>query len=369
MTVRVAVLVRTALVTTDVAEMLTDALSRAGATASCTTTETGALDERADVAILVGGGVEFGPLTPTLSQFRTRPRVALWCLEPIPPPGLGPKTVRRGLQMAALDDRLSLPRAGIGGPLRRLLPARLRSQIARARSRLGRGGPSLTGDDHQSGLRRLDQVAFRRLRWVTENVAAGAIDEVMATNVSAVETLAERGVFARQIPVGYHPWMGHDEGRPRDLEVVFLGRPIGERVDRLRDAGRRLQERGVDLTVPDPVWASAERAALLNRTKVLLNLRNNTWHAELLRFVLGMACGAAVVSETPLPSTAPFIPGRHFHSATPEDLPELVTWLLTDEGERRRTTSAARDLITTSVTMDAVAKGLLDRFESRHHAP
>ncbi|MGQ0802728.1 MAG: glycosyltransferase family protein [Actinomycetota bacterium] len=349
---------RTVLITTEIAQMLADSLEHLGAHA-WVVRERDHATPTPEVLVIVGAGPEFGSLERLLSSWPKRPFTILWALEPFPPPDLPEDTVRRGQRMAEVDARLRLPENRLGVTLRHILPNGLRERASRLRARLTAGSGALIDRGHQAAPGRIDRHAFRRLRWVTRNVQAGSIGHVMVTNTNAVRILADHGIHATRAPVGYHRWMGGDLSRARDIDVAFLGNPAGARAGRLATIKEELAQLGIALTVPLPIWERSERTAFLSRTRVLVNLRSNSWHPELERFVLAAANGALVVSEAPIPATEPFVNATHFVAVPANEIPDTVAHYIDHENERRAIADNAHELVTTEVTMAAVAHRVL----------
>ena len=110
------------------------------------------------------------------------------------------------------------------------------------------------------------------------------------------EFLAERGISAHWVPLGYDASRGYDMGLPRDIGVLFLGTL---NVPRRRQILERLRSRGVNLAVmgspSDPACWGENRTRLLNRTKILLNLARSPGQLPDTRRILGMANRALVI--------------------------------------------------------------------------
>ena len=156
--------------------------------------------------------------------------------------------------------------------------------------------------------------------------------------------------------------MGRAEGLDRDIDALFLGsvgsaRP--ERTARLGELRAALDERGIRLHVSDGDYFGEARARLLNRSKVIVNLRSNSWHPELVRFVLAAMCGTAIVSDLPGTDTDPFVSGRHFVAVEGDELANAITELVLDDARRSVLTLEALQLVQTELTMAHVAQEFL----------
>ena len=141
--------------------------------------------------------------------------------------------------------------------------------------------------------------------------------------------------------------------------AVDASRPTRGRV--LEELRRELVALDLDLVVPSEPVFGAKRSELLNRSKTILNLRSNTWHPELVRFVLAAACGTAIVTDPPASFTEPFVEGEHFLMAEIPDLAEVLHELSRNEPRRAHIARNATELVTRDLTMTAVARRMLER--------
>jgi hypothetical protein len=239
-----------------------------------------------------------------------RPPVVLWHTEPLPLPAaagsaLAPRHVRELLKIA-------LRHPGVTDPI--------------------------------SNARMLDRLLER-----------GLPDVLVVSTHERKLYLAERGVEAAFVPLGYHVSHGRDLGLERDLDVLFLGAPVPRRKRILR----ALRRRGVEVVEAggwgDERYWGEPRTRLLNRTKILLNVPRHAGLLSGLRMVLGMANKALVVAE-PIFDPRPYEPGTHFVSAPIEELPAAIEAALADEAGRRRITEAAHRFVTEELRFeDSVA--------------
>jgi Glycosyl transferases group 1 len=98
---------------------------------------------------------------------------------------------------------------------------------------------------------------------------------------------------------------------------------------------------------------------LLNRSKVIVNLRSNGWHPELVRFVLAAACGTAIVSDLPANNSAPFVVGRDFLAVGDELLAAAIAEQVRNDDSRSALASSATALVHTELTMSRAAAAFL----------
>lgn len=249
-----------------------------------------------------------------------RPAVIVWHTEPLPMPAAAglprePLTAREVVKIALRDRRVN---------------------------------------DHASNGRYLRELAGEGIVTVFA-VATGAYQAY----------LAEHGVPAELVPLGYDP----DDGRllhlERDIDVLFLG---DYRIRRRRHILRQLQREGIDLLVlgsnsaSEGYWGES-RTELLNRTKILLNLPRLQGHLPDIRLIVAMADGALVVSE-PMYLPAPYVPGTHYVESPAEELAATVRRYLAEEEERRRITDAAHAFVTHGLTLEGTFARLLELAEA-----
>src|SRR6202158_4555961 len=195
-------------------------------------------------------------------------------------------------------------------------------------------------------------------------------DLLIVPSTGWTEFLAEGGITAHWSPFAYEPSYGRDLGLSRDIDVLFLG---ALDIPRRRRIIRRLRRAGTNLVVmgswSDPSCWGDSRTRLLNRTKILLNLARYPGELAGQRLALGMANKALVISE-PIYSPAPYVAGKHYVSASVEELPQAITYYLTHDAERERIVAEAHRFFTEEMTAtDSVARVLTlisehERFSS-----
>jgi hypothetical protein len=209
---------------------------------------------------------------------------------------------------------------------------------------------------------------YTNARCLRRLAARGLLDVLAVTNRARQEYLAERGIEAAWVPLGYDAeHYGNDLGGGRDLDVLYLG---ARDIPRRERALRRLRRRGVRIEVAgdyqNPAYWDAPRTQLLNRTKILLNLLRFPHDLTDSRLLLGMANRTLVISE-PIYRPDPFVPGVHFVEATIEDMPHAIARYLTDATARARIVDAAYAFVTEELTLARSAARMLELVE-RHRA-
>lgn len=140
--------------------------------------------------------------------------------------------------------------------------------------------------------------------------------------------------------------------RERDIDVLWIGTRRTRRRSRLLDrVTGELSARGRNVYVVDgvnhpPVYHQ-ERAALLRRAKVTLNLLP-TWDDSALayRWPLVAAHRSLLVTEESLPHAPEYRPGEHYVSAGAEDLVTMVCHYLDHPHEREPIVERAYEAVT-----------------------
>jgi hypothetical protein len=316
-----------------------------------------------DVLFLAGMCRRIDGLSLLLRERRGKKPVTVhWQLEPLPPAELSPAGERLGLRAAAFDwermpaaTRRRLDRVmPFGNNLFRLV----RRGLAFPYSRRVRHTPNQEG---WAGFYVSNYlVAIGEWRWLKLAHAQGWIDHSFASNQNRVRFLQSRGINAALAPVGGHRGWGQDLNLDRDIDVLYLGavsrQPRGIKVSRLQEA---LAQRGRALTLASGVHGEA-RDRLLNRAKIVLSLLRLPHDLAGMRLLMGMACGALVVSEH-CDDTAAFQPGKHFVMAGLDRLPEVIVRYLECEAERQAIAREGHRFVTEELTLEKVVRKMLER--------
>jgi hypothetical protein len=221
-------------------------------------------------------------------------------------------------------------------------------------------------------------------RWFGSNLPLTRLGAaVFDVNLASVRRLAELGIRADHLPLGYTPlWDRFDLASERDLDFLFYASATRRRERILAGWAGSLWRHRSHLVISDnqqPNTASSEsflagedKWRLLARARVVLNLhRSEEPYFEWQRVLEAIHCGAAVVTE---PSTdfAPLVPGEHFLSGDAETLHLIGEELLEDEGRRARMASSAYELIREQLPLAASAERLAaeaERVASRPPRP
>ena len=188
---------------------------------------------------------------------------------------------------------------------------------------------------------------YFRLRRLAQK---GLPDLLVVSAPGRCEFLAERGIAAHWVPLGYDPSHGDDMGLERDIDAFFLG---ALEIPRRKKLVRRLQRNGINVLAKgswsDPACWGENRVRLLNRAKILLNIQRHPGDLSHLRLIMGGANKALVISE-PMYNPAPYIPGKHYISATIEEMPDVIRYYLSHDDERTRIVNEAYRFVTQEMT-------------------
>lgn len=286
-------------------------------------------------------GIGYPHAYPALFSRPARTRRIAWFGEPLPPPGAGGAVARlyRQLPSGRLVDALGSV-VTMGGRRRR--PERLVAWRERA--------------------------AWER-EWQTSlraHLGAAALGtQLFTTSVDRATTLAELGVVAQVVPFGYHPTLAGPLVDPaegdRDIDVLAVGRDArGVPTRRARIVGAFEQAaigRLRVVSVEGGLYGD-ERAALLRRAKVVLDVHRTPGNYAGLRWLLAGAAGAVVLSE-PMATPEPYIPGLHFVEADPDRLATAAVELVADEPRRVRIARAHQALLAGELTMERSVERVL----------
>ncbi|MGB2769661.1 MAG: glycosyltransferase [Candidatus Zixiibacteriota bacterium] len=199
---------------------------------------------------------------------------------------------------------------------------------------------------------------YSRLRALMED---GIPDLLVVSTPARQEFLAEHGLASTFVPLGYHRTEdGYDMGLHRDIEVLFLG---ALNIPPRKKLFRRLRRSGINLIAKgswfDPDLWGENRTRLLSRTKIFLNLQRYPGELSGARLIMGMANRTLVISE-PMYKPGGFIPGKHFVSATSDEMPEIISYYLNHDDERECIATEGHKLVTGELTMERSISRILE---------
>lgn len=293
-----------------------------------------------------------------------RPVTVLWQMDPLPPTDLSPEAEQAGLAAARWNKVFRPKRTAAAMPRwKKLLTLiRLREWVGKQCSapgyqrawRLMQATPSARGD-----------YDWRQVRGVMENwsslmaaLADNWLDHLAVSTQQRQRFLAARGIDSAFVPVGAYEELGRELGTQRDIAVAFLGSTKhGRRAALLAEFERSLARDGVRLERIEQDCFGEQRTALLNRTRILVNLHNYPWSPAWIRFSMAARCGALVVSE-PSEDDQPFVAGRHYVACPMEEMPGTIIELLREPERCMRITQAAAELCQTELTLENSVQSL-----------
>lgn len=198
---------------------------------------------------------------------------------------------------------------------------------------------------------------YFRLRHLYKNKL---IDLLVVPSKIHHEFLMEKDIPSFRAPLGYEPSYGRDLGLSRNIDALFLG---ALNIPRRKKLIKHLRRRGVNLTTIgswfDPDCWGDNRTRLLNRTKIFLNFLRFPGELSGFRLNLGMANKALVISE-PIYKPDPYIPGKHYISASAEEMPDVINHYLSHPEERERIVNEGHWFVTQELTMKKSVSHIMD---------
>ena len=296
-----------------------------------------------------------------------RPMVVLWQMDPLPPVGLDTEAERIGLAAARWKSILRLNRSAVAMPRweKLLTLIRLREWAYKQFSAPGfrrswQIMQKTPGMDHDFDWQQVRGV-MKAWSIILEAHHGKWVDYLVPSTQQRQRFFNERGIMADFVPVGAYAEAGRELGTPRDIPVVFLGTAKhGRRAAMLDELGVFLQQRGIAFRRIESGCYGDERTALLNRTRILVNLHNYPWSPAWIRFLMASACGTLVVSE-PTEDDRPFVAGQHYVAATLAEMPDTIVRLLADPEHCARIAQAASGLCRTELTLENSVQSLCQR--------
>ncbi len=274
-----------------------------------------------DLIIFYGPFRAIDPIIRRIKSLSQRPAVVLWNTEGLPDPRLPPFLVKR---MARIKH---LP--GIG-------------RIIRAR-RVAVVGEMLA----------LQRAAHHSLH-------AG----ITPNRHAYFERLGVRSIY---LPFGYIEAFGRPMDLERDIDVVFLGSTRDRRRAPLIAAfEREFARHGITFVIKDGSESRGyvygkERAHLLNRTRIMLNLMRRPWDDACFRVLLAAPNGTMVLSE-PTPVNDPFHNGEHIVCAPLDQIANRAAYYLAHEDERARIAESAYQYVVNDLSMSQMVEQLLSKL-------
>ena len=189
------------------------------------------------------------------------------------------------------------------------------------------------------------------------------IDLVIVSSQGWYELLAERGISAHWVPIGYELGDGYDMGLQRNIDAFFLG---SLDVARRKRVIKYLRRKGIGLLAKgswfDPACWGESRTRLINQAKIFLNIQRQPGEIAGHRLILGMANKALVISE-PIYNPSPFVEGKHYISSTKEDMASVIRYYLAHDDEREYIINQGHQFVIDELTMERSVSHILDLID------
>src|SRR6266480_5353498 len=192
---------------------------------------------------------------------------------------------------------------------------------------------------------------------------------------SGVTAYRARGLHCFHLPLGYHPLLeqrDNSQNSERDVDICLLAAMTDRREEFIaakadffaaRNCHLRLVPIGFAKTEDTRSYLqAAKRNALLQRTKVLLNVHYSElcyfeWH----RTLIALANRCCLITET-CEGFEPLVPGKHFIMAKADDLTMCCEYYLNREEEREAITEAAYNFVHDSFTQEENCRAFLQQI-------
>src|SRR5947208_11463543 len=213
--------------------------------------------------------------------------------------------------------------------------------------------------------------------WFDSNlVAAPHARAMLDIHLSGVAAYRARGLPCLHLPLGYHPLLEQRDASAnsaRDIDICLLAAMTDRREEFIaanadffatRNCHLRLVPIGFAKTEETRSYLPvAKRNALLQRTKILLNvhysdLRYFEWH----RALIAMANRCCLITET-CEGFEPLVPGKHFVMAGADNLITCCDYYLTHDAERQTIAGEAYNFVRERFTQKDNCRAFLQQIE------
>jgi len=218
--------------------------------------------------------------------------------------------------------------------------------------------------------------------WFDGNlVAAPHARAMLDIHLSGVAAYRARGLRCFHLALGYHPLLEQRDASAnsaRDIDICLLAAMTDRREEFIaanadffaaRNCHLRLVPIGFAKTEETRSYLPvAKRNALLQRTKILLNvhysdLRYFEWH----RALIGLANGCCLITET-CEGFEPFVPGKHFVMAEADNLITCCEYYLRHDDERETIAGEAYNFGRERFTQKDNCRAFLQQIEDAFRA-
>lgn len=199
--------------------------------------------------------------------------------------------------------------------------------------------------------------------WLHKN---GLLDLLVLSSTFYADYLDQWGIPSMLVPRGYSPRYGEAVEQYRDIAAIWMGKTRTRRRRALvYGLQSELKSKGYTMQVYDGAENGfiygAERTALLNRTRFVLNANFSGPTDELsIRYYIAAANGAVILRE-PNANQYPFVPGVHLIECLPSDMVDVVDYYSEHPEELRQIADNALELVTKELTLAEVISAILQR--------
>jgi hypothetical protein len=266
-----------------------------------------------------------------------RPLLVHWNTEGLPPPSV-PRLLQQGLGAARswFDESLkALTTTPIGGLVR--------------------------------GLDGFFRYRMLRYRYVGDYLRTNRLGiPFLLVDISALHArrLSAMGVPCINIPFGSSIRWHADLKLERDIDVLWIGsHGSWRRTTELNRIDKALAERNIRFHKVDgrsaPFVHGDERTALINRSRIVLNLMRTPYDDNTLRHFIAMPNRALVVSERMLRHNPGLQPGVHYVEAAPDEIPDTIRYYLDHDDLREEIVEKAYQATTRELSMHEMVRKII----------
>src|SRR6266576_1906068 len=212
--------------------------------------------------------------------------------------------------------------------------------------------------------------------WFDSNlVAAPHARAMLDIHLSGVAAYRARGLPCLHLPLGYHPLLEQSDApakSKRDIDICVLAAMTDRREEFIAANADFFAARNCHLRLVPIEFAktettrsylpASERNALLQRTKILLNVHYSDlpyfeWHRALIA-IANRCCLITATCE----GFEPLVPGKHFVMARRDDLTTCCEYYLNHEDERKAITEAACNFVCDCFTQKQNCRAFLQQI-------
>lgn len=221
---------------------------------------------------------------------------------------------------------------------------------------------------------RLEPLSFFQKRMVRYRImgeylqahANGWMDVFVESSLVFADFYTRHGLPARFAPWGAVKQWSADLGLERDIDVLWMGqRRTKRRSEGLENIRRALNAHGYKMHIADgeenPFLYGEARTQMLNRSKITVSLLAQAPHDNIFhyRFRLTAPNRSLLVTEQELAHCDAYQAGTHYVEAPGAAMVETILKYLQDDAARHAIVENAYRLATTTYTLNASVRGIL----------